>query len=244
MADNNLKTAGELLAGNSYPGRGIAIGISADCNKIFAAYFIMGRSANSRNRVFVRDGCDLMIRPADEAKVEDPSLIIYYPVRKMNNILIVTNGDQTDTIAKHLIEGGTFDEALASREFEPDAPNYTPRISSIVIMDTAGNARYELSILKSADKNGKSCSRYFFNYEPVAGRGHLIHTYITDDTPLPSFVGEPENIVLSDNLEDFVSDIWNNLDDDNRISIYGRSVDLAGGEDKDILINKYEVMEG
>lgn len=229
---------GELVRNNPYVGRGIVIGKSADGTKAMIAYFIMGRSENSRNRIFKENGDgEVTIYPYDESKVEDPSLIIYSPVRTYENNLIVTNGDQTDTIYDGLTEGKSFSESLKEREFEPDAPNFTPRISGMVTFEK-GDFTYQMSILKSADEDGSACNRFTFDYASVAGVGHFIHTYVTDGNPLPTFVGEPERAEMPNELEDFVEDIWNNLDERNKISIYGRSVDLLSGKVKKMIINK------
>lgn len=234
---NNAKSMKERLAGNAYPGRGIVVGQSADQKAVFA-YFIMGRSENSRNRVFVEDGQGLKTQPFDESKVKDPSLIIYSPVKVVGKDIIVTNGDQTDTIEESLKAGKCFRHALRTRTFEPDAPNFTPRISAI--LHTEGKFFYELSILKSADKEGKACNRFFFDYEPVAGTGHFIHTYMTDGNPLPSFEGEPEAVSIPADLKAFAEEIWNNLNEENKISLYCRAVDLKTGAVENVLYNKYQ----
>ena len=218
---------GEYLSGNSYPGRGIVIGFTPDGEKAVSAYFIMGRSENSRNRVFVEENDNLLIRPFDPAALEDPSLIIYYPIRVYNKNIIVTNGDQTDTIYSSLKEGGTFAEALRTRRFEPDSPNWTPRISGIV--DIAGGSGYRMSILKSADRSGNACNRYFYEYEPVLGEGRFLHTYITDADPLPTFTGEPFRVSIPFDIDSLTGDIWNNLDKNNRISLYVRYTDVKTG---------------
>ena len=225
----------ELIKGNPYVGRGVIAG-HAPSGKQAVAYFIMGRSQNSRNRVFVKDGDDVMIKPYDESKVEDPSLIIYYPVRTAPGALIVTNGDQTDTIRDFLGRGETFEDALRTREFEPDAPNYTPRISGLVTDD--GVSR--LSILRCADGAGKLCERFFFEYAKEPGTAHFIHTYVTDGDPLPSFRGEPEETEVPEDIEAFAEDIWEGLDPDNKISLYVRYTDPESGTYEDRLINKYE----
>jgi len=228
----------EYLKGNPYVGRGLTIGRSEDGKNAVVAYFIMGRSENSRNRVFIEDGEDVMIKPFDESKVEDPSLIIYYPIRRIDNKLIVTNGDQTDTIAKYLIDGGTFTDALKIREFEPDKPNWTPRISGIIYFDEQGGFDYSESILKSADLEGSACSRYFFDYQSMAGTGHFIHTYITDGDPIPTFMGEPERVAIPNDIDAFKDEIWNNLNENNKISLYVRYIDLATGKYENRMINK------
>lgn len=221
---------------NSYVGRGVVLGKSKDGEKAVSAYFIMGRSENSRNRIFLEEGENVMIKPFDESKVEDPSLIIYYPMRKHEDKLIVTNGDQTDTIYEFVKEGKTFEEALDTRCFEPDGPNWTPRISG---MFTFGEKlTYKMSILKSADAKGTACSRYYFHYEALDGVGHFIHTYMQDGNPLPTFLGEPERIEIPDDIDAFTKEIWENLDENNKISLYVRYVDLKTGAAENRMINK------
>ena len=227
----------QAISGNSYCGRGIIIGATAD-KKCACAYFIMGRSDNSRNRVFVKDGENLMIKPFDESKVEDPSLIIYYPVRRHASNLIVTNGDQTDTIFDFLADGKSFEDALRTREYEPDAPNYTPRISGIV--EHAKDAfKYKLSILKREDKESYACQRNFYEYSCAPGIGHLIHTYVQDGNPLPSFEGEPTKIEIENDIDTFASSIWESLDSENKISLYVRYSDFDGGNVEERIINKF-----
>ena len=227
----------KLIEGNSYVGRGIVIGKSSDGKKACAAYFIMGRSANSRNRVFAeRDGV-LYTEPFDASKVEDPSLIIYAALREYKNKLIVTNGDQTDTIYEGIKAGGSFSGALATREFEPDAPNFTPRISGMITF-RHGDFTYDMSILKSADEKGSACSRYTFSYPALPGLGHFIHTYVCDGNPIPTFQGEPERVAIPDDIDEFTDSLWNALDPDNKISLYVRYVDLESGEAENRLINK------
>ena len=227
----------ELIKGNSYVGRGIVIGKSADGKNAVSAYFIMGRSANSRNRVFTeRDGA-VFTEPFDASKVEDPSLIIYAAIREYENNLIVTNGDQTDTVYEGLKAGKGFDCALASREFEPDAPNLTPRISGMLTF-ADGDFTYKMSILKSADAQGTACNRYSFRYPALAGLGHFIHTYVCDGNPIPTFQGEPERVAIPDDIDEFTTKLWNALDDDNKISLYVRYTDLATGEKTNRMINK------
>lgn len=227
----------ERIRGNPYVGRGIVIGKSADGRKAAAAYFIMGRSANSRNRVFTeRDGA-LFTEPFDASKVEDPSLIIYAAVRSFENKLIVTNGDQTDTVYDALRAGKSFYEALESRAFEPDAPNLTPRISGMLTFAN-GDFSYQMSILKSIDPEGSDCARYGFSYPARAGLGHFIHTYMTDGSPLPTFCGEPERVAIPNDIDTLTDTLWNALDEDNRISLYVRYTDLATGEIETRLINK------
>ena len=226
------------LQSNSYPGRGIIIGKSADGSKAVTAYFIMGRSENSRNRVFVEEGEGIRTQAFDPAKLEDPSLIIYAPVRVLGNKTIVTNGDQTDTIYEGMDRQMTFEQSLRSREFEPDAPNYTPRISGILHIEDGGY-NYAMSILKSNDGNPDSCHRYTYAYEnPVAGEGHFIHTYMHDGNPLPSFEGEPKKIEIPDSLDEFVATLWENLNPDNKVSLFVRYIDIATRETQTKIINK------
>ncbi len=224
------------LRGNSYPGRGIVIGRSADDKNAVIAYFIMGRSENSRNRVFTETEDGIRTEAFDPSKMVDPSLIIYHPVRKFEGATIVTNGDQTDTVRDGLAAGKSYIEALRTRQFEPDGPNYTPRISAIVEKDGA----YELSILKSFDGDPNCNKRFFFEYDaPRAGIGHFIHTYMTDGNPLPSFEGEPETVRIEGTLEEFTEMVWNNLNEDNKVSLYTSFIDLATGEAKTIIRNKH-----
>ena len=226
----------ELIRGNSYVGRGIVIGKSADGKKAVTAYFIMGRSRNSRNRVFVeRDGA-LFTEPFDPSLVEDPSLIIYAAERNYENNLIVTNGDQTDTIYEGLKAGKCFKKSLETRAFEPDAPNFTPRISGILTF-ADGDFTYEMSILKSADSEGTACNRYTFSYDALPGLGHFIHTYVGDGSPLPTFQGEPERVAIGDDIDAFTNALWDALNHDNRISLYVRYTDLASGKEEKRLIN-------
>ncbi len=225
-----------LLAGNPYPGRGIVLGKTADGRQSVAAYFIMGRSENSRNRVFVKEPDGIRTQAHDPAKLADPSLIIYHPVRQMGRGLIVTNGDQTDTIRDFLEQGLPFDQALATREFEPDGPNWTPRISGLLSPDGS----YKLSILKSADAEGTACARYTFAYPGLAGVGHFLHTYVTDGSPIPTFQGEPERVAIPDTLEGCVNLIWNHLNEANKISLYVRYTDLATGTWEERIVNKYQ----
>ena len=231
------KTIAERITGNPYVGRGIVIGESADGTKAYAAYFIMGRSSNSRNRVFAKEDGVLYTKPFDETKVEDPSLIIYAAVREYENHLIVTNGDQTDTIADGLKKGMSFTDSLQTREFEPDAPNFTPRISGMLTFDGDGFA-YKMSILKSADAEGSACNRYTYFYEALPGVGHFIHTYVTDGNPLPTFMGEPERVSVPNDIDQFTDELWGALDEDNRISLYVRCTDLKTGEITERIINK------
>lgn len=227
----------ELIAGNSYVGRGIVIGKSEDGKKAVSAYFIMGRSANSRNRVFTEKDGAVFTEPFDVTKVEDPSLIIYAAIRSFENKLIVTNGDQTDTIYEGLKNGKDFAEALLTREFEPDAPNFTPRISGMLTF-ADGDFTYKMSILKSADKEGGACSRYTFDYPSVAGLGHFIHTYVCDGNPIPTFQGEPERVAIGNDIDAFCETLWNALDADNKISLYVRYTDLETGAEENRMINK------
>ncbi len=232
-----VKEIAERIEGNSYVGRGIVAGKSADGTKAVSAYFIMGRSANSRNRVFtLRDGA-LYTEPFDASKVEDPSLIIYAAVREYENNLIVTNGDQTDTIYDGLVAGKSFSQALESREFEPDAPNLTPRISAMLTFGE-DNFSYQMSILKSADAEGTACNRYTFSYPSLNGLGHFIHTYVCDGNPIPTFQGEPERVAIPDDIDAFTTSLWNALDEDNKISLYVKYIDLSTGEPEERLINK------
>ncbi len=233
-AINNI---GELIKDNSYVGRGIVIGKSKDGKKAVAAYFIMGRSQNSRNRIFTLKDGELYTEPFDASKVEDPSLIIYSPMKKIDNKLIVTNGDQTDTIYDFIKDGKCFNKALKTRCFEPDAPNLTPRISGMLCFN-GGNFTYKMSILKSIDAEGTDCARYFFEYPSKAGLGHFIHTYVCDGNPIPTFQGEPERVEIPDDIDEFTNTLWDNLDKDNKISLYVRYIDLENGEETDRLINK------
>ncbi len=232
-----INTIDELIKGNSYVGRGIIIGKTPDGKKAVSAYFIMGRSANSRNRIFVERDDAVFTEPFDSSKVEDPSLIIYAAVREYENKLIVTNGDQTDTIYDFIKEGKCFNSALQTREFEPDAPNFTPRISGMLTFENK-DFTYKMSILKSADEEGSACNRYFFSYKPLAGLGHFIHTYVCDGNPIPTFQGEPERISTSDDIEEFTNTLWDALDADNKISLYVRYTDLESGDTESMLINK------
>lgn len=228
---------GELIKDNPYVGRGIVIGKSENARYAVSAYFIMGRSNNSRNRVFVKHGTDLFTEPYDASKVEDPSLIIYAAVRETADGLIVTNGDQTDTVYEGLNRGLSFSDSLKSREFEPDAPNLTPRISGYITFGKK-NFTYEMSILKSADPLGTACNRYTFSYPSLAGLGHFIHTYVTDGNPIPTFQGEPERVMIPDCIDTFTETVWNNLNEDNKISLYVRYTNLENGEITERLINK------
>ena len=226
------------LQSNAYPGRGIVIGKSEDGKKAVTAYFIMGRSENSRNRVFVEDGKGIRTQAFDPSKLTDPSLIIYAPVRVLGNKTIVTNGDQTDTIYEGMDKQMTFEQSLRSREFEPDAPNYTPRISGIMHIEN-GNYNYAMSILKSANGNPEACNRYTFAYENcLAGEGRFIHTYQGDGNPLPSFEGEPKLVSISGDIDTFTNKIWNSLNEDNKVSLFVRFIDIETGEYETRIVNK------
>lgn len=228
----------EELKNNSYPGRGIIIGRTPDGKKAVTAYFIMGRSENSRNRVFVEEGEGIRTQAFDPAKLEDPSLIIYAPVRVLGNKTIVTNGDQTDTIYEGMDRQMTFEQSLRSREFEPDAPNYTPRISGLIDQTNHGFS-YALSILKSADGDPASCQRYTFTYSnPRPGIGHFIHTYENDGNPLPSFSGEPKKVEISGDIDTFTTMLWKSLNADNKVSLFVRYIDLKTNQAETRLINK------
>lgn len=232
-----IKSMKDRIDGNPYVGRGIVIGKSSDGKKAATAYFIMGRSANSRNRVFTVKNGEVFTEPFDASKVEDPSLIIYAALRKFENKLIVTNGDQTDTIYDGIVTGKSFSESLESREFEPDAPNFTPRISGMLTF-SENDFKYEMSILKSLDENGSDCARYTFSYPSKSGLGHFIHTYVTDGNPIPTFQGEPERVTIPDSIDEFADEIWNYLDENNKISLYVRYTDLTDGSYEEKLINK------
>ena len=232
------KSLAEELSSTTYPGRGIVIGKTPDGKKAAIAYFIMGRSENSRNRIFVKDGEGIHTEAFDPSKLEDPSLIIYAPVRVLGNKTIVTNGDQTDTIYDLMDKQYTFEQALRTREFEPDAPNYTPRISGVLHFDN-GSFNYAMSILKSNNGNPEACNRYTFAYEnPVAGEAHFIHTYMGDGNPLPSFEGEPTLVDVPDNMEDFADLVWNNLNNDNKVSLFVRYINIEDGSYETKIINK------
>ncbi len=226
------------LSGNSYPGRGIVIGLTPNGKNAAIAYFTMGRSVNSRNRVFIDNGDDLKNEAFDPSKLVDPSLIIYSPVRVINEYTIVTNGDQTDTIYDFIKNGDSFENALRTRTFEPDPPNFTPRISGILSI-LSGKLSYKLSILKSMQNNESSVQRFFYEYpEPMVGSGHFIHTYDGDGDPIPTFSGTPKEVDISDSAEDFAELIWNNLNFDNKVSLFVRYIDLATGSYKTIIKNK------
>lgn len=233
-----LRSLEQELSSNAYPGRGIVIGRSADGTKAVTAYFIMGRSSNSRNRIFVEDGEGIRTQAFDPSKLEDPSLIIYAPVRVLGNKTIVTNGDQTDTIYEGIGKQLTFEQSLRSRTFEPDGPNYTPRISGIMHVEN-GTYNYAMSILKSNDGDPDSTHRYTFTYEnPKAGEGHFIHTYMHDGNPLPSFEGEPKLVSIPDDMNAFTDMLWNNLNEDNKVSLFVRYIDIATGTCESKIVNK------
>lgn len=226
------------LQSNSYPGRGIIIGRSADGTKAVTAYFIMGRSENSRNRVFVEDGEGIRTQAFDPSKLTDPSLIIYAPVRVLGNKTIVTNGDQTDTVYEGMDKQLTFEQSLRSRTFEPDGPNYTPRISGIMHIEN-GTYNYAMSILKSNNGNPESCNRFTYTYEnPIAGEGRFIHTYMHNGNPLPSFEGEPKLVAIEEDIDDFTNTLWNSLNDDNKVSLFVRYIDIATGKYETRIVNK------
>lgn len=228
----------EELKNNAYPGRGIVIGRTPDGKYAVTAYFIMGRSVNSRNRIFVEEGEGIRTQAFDPSRLEDPSLIIYAPVRVLGNKTIVTNGDQTDTIYEGMDKQLTFEQSLRSREFEPDGPNYTPRISGIMHIENGGY-NYAMSILKSNNGNPSSCSRYTFAYEnPAAGEGHFIHTYMHDGNPLPSFEGEPKLVRIEGGIDDFTQLIWENLNEENKVSLFVRYIDIGSGSYETRIVNK------
>ena len=230
----NRKTISEELRNNTYPGRGIIIGKSEDGENMVIVYFIMGRSVNSRNRVFIEQECGIRTEAFDPAKLSDPSLVIYAPVRVIDGKTIVTNGDQTDTIYDFIKDGKTFEEALRTRTFEPDAPNFTPRVSGIV-----ENGTYKLSILKSNNGNPDSAQRFFYEYmEPVAGEGHFIHTYLHDGNPIPSFEGDPTPMELKGDIEAITKEVWESLNEENKVSLFVRTINLKSGEEQTRIINK------
>ena len=233
----NIHTAGSLnekLASNTYPGRGIVLGMLPDGKTSVAAYFIMGRSVNSRNRVFMEEPDGIRTEAFDPSKLSDPSLIIYHPVRTIGRSLIVTNGDQTDTIRAFLERGETLEQALRTREFEPDGPNWTPRISGLVQPEGS----YKLSILKSADPEGSACVRHFFEYPALPGVGHFLHTYETNGDPIPTFFGEPERVVMEGDIDTFTAAVWENLNEDNKISLFVRFTNVESGEYDQRILNK------
>ena len=234
----NMLSIEQELKSNAYPGRGIILGKSPDGKKAVAAYFIMGRSENSRNRVFVEEGEGSRTQAYDPSKLTDPSLIIYAPVRVLGNKTIVTNGDQTDTIYEGMDRQLTFEQSLRQREFEPDAPNYTPRISGIMHVEN-GTYNYAMSILKSSDGDPSGCNRYTFAYEnPKAGEGHFIHTYMHDGDPLPSFEGEPKRIAVPDDIEEFTKLLWDSLNEENKVSLFVRYIDIETGAHETTITNK------
>jgi len=227
----------EMLSTNAYPGRGIILGITPDGKKSVAAYFIMGRSVNSRNRIFALEPDGIRTEAHDPSLMKDPHLIIYHPVRQVGSGLIVTNGDQTDTIWEYLARGESWEAALRTRMFEDDGPNWTPRISGLL----AGDGSYKMSILKAADAEGSACARFFYEYPAIAGLGHFIHTYVCDGNPvIPTFQGEPERVAVPEDIDDFTKEIWNALDEDNRISLYVRYTDIKSGDYEERLINRNE----
>ncbi len=226
----------EKLSTNTYPGRGIVLGMTPDGKKSVAAYFIMGRSVNSRNRVFVQEPDGIRTEAHDPSLMKDPHLIIYHPVREAGCGLIVTNGDQTDTIWDYLARGESWEAALRTRMFEDDGPNWTPRISGLL----AGDGSYKMSILKSADAEGNACARFFYEYPATPGLGHFIHTYVCDGNPvIPTFQGEPERVEIIDDMDIFTEMLWNNLNPDNKISLFVRYTDIATGQYEQKILNKH-----
>ena len=238
MSIYKIDSLADILANNTYPGRGIVVGKTPDGKRAAIAYFIMGRSENSRNRIFKEEGTDVTIYPHDPSKVEDPSLIIYSPIRVWENKVVVTNGDQTDTVYDFLKAGKTFEEALTTREFEPDAPNYTPRISGILHVKD-GRYCYEMSILKTNHGDPANCNRFTFAYAPKAGEGHFLHTYIGDGKPLPSFEGEPKLVAIDGDIDTFTNMLWENLNEDNKVSLFVRTIDIESGETETRIVNKH-----
>ena len=233
-----VQTPEQLLEHNAYPGRGIVLGQTPDGKKAVAAYFIMGRSENSRNRIFTEREGEVFTEPFDPSKVQDPSLIIYAAVRSYENHLIVTNGNQTDTVWDGLKAGKTFAESLESRAFEPDGPNWTPRISGLLSFGR-GDFTYQMSILKSADAEGSACNRFTYAYVPRPGLGHFLHTYVCDGNPIPTFQGEPERMALCDDIDEMTRRLWSSLNEQNKISLYVRYTDLATGAAETRLVNKH-----
>ena len=232
-----MKSMYEAVAASTYPGRGIIAGRTSDAGRAFFAYFIMGRSVNSRNRVFVREGEGIRTEAFDPSQMEDPSLIIYAPVRRMGDTIIVTNGDQTDTIRDFLADGKSFVDALRTRTFEPDAPNYTPRVS--LMAQTGEDFTFSMGICKAADASGERCLRCFYEYEDMpAGEGRFLHTYRCDGSPIPSFEGEPEIVSLEGNIDEMTEKLWSALDRDNRVSLWTETVDLATGARESRIINR------
>lgn len=231
-----IGTLAEKLSTNTYPGRGIILGLTPDGKNSVAAYFIMGRSVNSRNRIFALEPDGIRTEAHDPSLMKDPHLIIYHPVREIGSGLIVTNGDQTDTIWEYLAKGESWETALRTRMFEDDGPNWTPRISGLL----AGNGSYKMSILKAADEKGSACARFFYEYPPVAGLGHFIHTYVCDGNPvIPTFQGEPERVALCNNIDELTSLLWDNLNQDNKISLFVRYTNLETGKYEQRIVNKH-----
>ena len=227
----------DVLSNNTYPGRGICLGVDESGEYAVIVYFIMGRSVNSRNRIFALEPDGIRTEAYDPSKMEDPSLIIYHPIRQLGRALIVTNGDQTDTIREFLEKGKTMEEALRTRKFEHDGPNWTPRISGLLSPDGS----YKMSILKASDPEGTGCNRYTYDYDPIPGLGHFLHTYVCNGNPvIPTFQGEPERVAIPQDMESFVEMLWNNLNEDNKISLFVRYTDLATGEYRQKVINRYE----
>ncbi len=230
-------TMKERLTGNTYPGRGIVLGVTPDGEQAVAAYFIMGRSVNSRNRVFMEEPDGIRTQAHDPALMKDPHLIIYHPIREIGKGLIVTNGDQTDTIWAFLAKGESWESALRTRQFEDDGPNWTPRISGL----QAGDGSYKMSILKAADGEGSACARFFWEYPAIAGLGHFLHTYVCDGNPvIPTFQGEPERVALPGDIEEFTKELWENLDENNKISLFVRYTNLKTGATQQRIINKHQ----
>ena len=225
----------EKLSANTYPGRGIVLGMTPDGTRSVAAYFIMGRSVNSRNRIFAEEPDGIRTEAYDPSLLADPSLIIYHPVRELGRGLIVTNGDQTDTIREYLERGQTFETALRTRGFEPDGPNWTPRISGLLSPDGS----YKMSILKSADAEGSACARYTYEYPGINGVGHFLHTYVIDGSPIPTFQGEPERVAITGTMAEFADLVWNNLNEANKISLFVRYTDLSTGAYTQRILNKH-----
>ena len=231
------QTMSQRLSGNSYPGRGIVLGLTPDGKHAVAAYFIMGRSVNSRNRVFVQEPDGIRTEAHDPALMKDPHLIIYHPVREIGKGLIVTNGDQTDTIWEYLASGECWESALRTRQFEDDGPNWTPRISGL----QAGDGSYKMSILKAADPEGSACTRFFWEYPAISGLGHFLHTYVCDGNPvIPTFQGEPERVEIPDDIDSFTQELWTNLNQDNKISLFVRYTDVESGAFEQRIINKHQ----
>ncbi len=233
---SKVNDLGEILRNNEYPGRGIVVGRSEDGKSAVFAYFIMGRSENSRNRIFSKTEDGIRTEAHDPGKMIDPSLIIYHPVRKIGSGIIVSNGDQTDTVRDSLLKGDSFENALETRCFEPDEPNYTPRISAL--LDFSEGFSYKMSILKASDPLGSGCNRFTFTYSPVPGIGHFLHTYNGNGSPIPSFTGEPKVVSIGNNIGDFTNMLWNSLNSDNKVSLYVLYTDLENGKEESRLFNK------